>query len=179
VLIRLAKIQEIVRTLFTDTETAIKEVQAATDHVYKLATFDYMVRQKKDERMMAQLPGVDTPSFSDYPSIPAITHFEGRGVELKKMLDHFTGPQEGSVRKVAVISGLGGVGKTSLGIQFGSQCQGSGLFNMVLKVDCANEESVRRCCSEFVQEYALPGSQGAASDENMLQVKNWLSKLGK
>jgi hypothetical protein len=75
-------------------------------------------------------------------NVPYIQHFEGRETYLQHLADTLLPESNPDQRKLEIISGLGGIGKTQLAIQFVKSHEDK--FSSVFFIDANSQESVSR-----------------------------------
>jgi hypothetical protein len=77
-----------------------------------------------------------------FANVPYIQHFEGRKAYLQRLADTLLPGSDPDQRKLEVVSGLGGIGKTQLAIQFVKLHEDK--FSSAFFIDAHSQESVSR-----------------------------------
>lgn len=106
--------------------------------------------------------------------------FIGREDELQTLKNCLLPPKRTTPRKVVVLSGLGGVGKTQLALQFSIKYQGE--FSSVILLDASNKTRLTQSFIKLAQviaelsdradsDVSAEGEEGA-----VLQARRWLSE---
>jgi hypothetical protein len=75
-------------------------------------------------------------------NVPSIHHFEGRKTYLQRLADTLLPESDPDKRKLEIISGLGGIGKTQLAVQFVKSHEDK--FSSIFFIDAYSQESVSR-----------------------------------
>ncbi|KAL4922973.1 Pfs, NB-ARC and TPR domain protein [Aspergillus undulatus] len=116
----------------------------------------------------------------DLSTVPAIEEFIGREKELNSLWKYLQ-PASSQTRKVAILHGLGGIGKTQLAIQFARQHKNefTAIFWLSGKDQSALVSSLSSCLSRI---HGQPVDVKATNEEEAMQRANqvlqWLAKPG-
>ncbi|KAL4737947.1 hypothetical protein BDV11DRAFT_216328 [Aspergillus similis] len=116
----------------------------------------------------------------DLTAVPAIEGFIGREEELSSLWKHLQ-PASSQTRKVAILHGLGGIGKTQLAIHFARQHKNefTAIFWLSGKDRSALVSSLSSCLSRI---HGQPVDVKAANEEEAMQRANqvlqWLAQAG-
>ena len=95
--------------------------------------------------LMVQLGELRRDGFNlkfHFANVPYIQHFEGRKAYLQRLADTLLPGSDPDQRKLEVVSGLGGIGKTQLAIQFVKLHEDK--FSSAFFIDAHSQESVSR-----------------------------------
>jgi Cdc6-like AAA superfamily ATPase len=115
--------------------------------------------------------------------VPEIEHFVGRREELIKIKTAFQG--DGSQRKVVLLYGLGGIGKTQLAVTFVKEHRDT--YSAIFWVNGKNEDTLKKSFADIARrlhtEYPSSILLKTAADEKDIDrvvavVKQWLSTKG-
>jgi hypothetical protein len=79
--------------------------------------------------------------------VPVISKFVNRKAEISALKEHLLPAWQQGCRKVAVLYGLGGIGKTQLSVEFARRHHNR--FSAVFWLDARNEDSVKRSLAAF------------------------------
>lgn len=116
----------------------------------------------------------------DLTGVPAIENFLGRHEELDHLWHHLQPENKGS-RKVAVLHGLGGIGKTQLAIHFARERKDH--FTAIFWLTGKSRETLLQSLSSVLSR--LPGQSNKAAvanegevERNAKQVLRWLASPG-
>ncbi|KAF8343235.1 hypothetical protein F5887DRAFT_1104114, partial [Amanita rubescens] len=94
------------------------------------------------------------PSNIDLPPLPPIKHsstfFTGQEKYLQKLKDHFTS-QVQVQRKIFLLHGLGGIGKTQICLKFVEE--NPGLFSDIFWIDASSEKRVEFVLTQISSTY--------------------------
>lgn len=112
--------------------------------------------------------------------MPVITHFVGRQRELDQLWQYLQ-PTDFQSRKVAIIHGLGGMGKTQLAIRFARDHKDD--FSAIFWLSGKDRDTLLQSLSSvFPRLLGQSQADGAMSDEEVEQrardVLKWLAKKG-
>ena len=94
---------------------------------------------------MAQLGQLRREGFNlkfHLANVPSIHHFEGRETYIQRLADGLLPESGPTQRKLEIVSGLGGIGKTQLAIQFTKLHENK--FSSAFFIDAHSQESVSR-----------------------------------
>jgi NB-ARC domain len=94
---------------------------------------------------MAQLEKLRRDGFNlkFHPAnVPSIHHFEGRETYLQRLADTLLPESDPDKRKLEIVGGLGGIGKTQLALQFVKSHEDK--FSSIFFIDAHSQESVSR-----------------------------------
>ena len=113
--------------------------------------------------------------------VPVVRNFVDRPVEMKSLRDTLL-PQQGSRRKVFVLHGLGGIGKTQLSVEFARQFRHS--FSSVFWLDGDTEDKLMRSIAACIgripaRQISEPHKINRGDSDIQRAVrdfKGWLSK---
>lgn len=116
----------------------------------------------------------------DLPGALAVEDFIGRRDELERLWQHLQ-PEIKGYRKVAILHGLGGIGKTQLAIRFAREHKEH--FTSILWLSGNNQETLLRSLSLALSRIPGQSSKSAAKndqelEQNAKQVLRWLSSAG-
>ncbi|KAL4744430.1 hypothetical protein BDW72DRAFT_209020 [Aspergillus terricola var. indicus] len=123
----------------------------------------------------------DTNKFHiplDLSAVPVIEEFIGREEELNRLWDYLQ-PASSQTRKVAVLHGLGGIGKTQLAVQFARKHKNefTAIFWLNGKDQSALVSSLSSCLSQI---QGQPLEDQAVNEEEAVQRANqvlqWLAR---
>lgn len=116
----------------------------------------------------------------DLTAVPVIENFVGRQAELDRLWQYFK-PTDFQRRKVAILHGLGGIGKTQLAVQFAREHQHE--FTAIFWLSGKDRGTLLRSFSSVLPR--LPGqpqTNEAIGDEELeqraRQVLQWLANNG-
>ncbi|KAL4921410.1 hypothetical protein BDW62DRAFT_174633 [Aspergillus aurantiobrunneus] len=114
---------------------------------------------------------------SDLSAIPTVKDFIGREDELENLW-HYLRPTTENSRKVTVLHGLGGMGKTHLAIQFAQLHKND--FTDILWLNGKNRETLNQSLSSAISRIPGQGQKITAMNEeetkrNTTQVLQWLA----
>lgn len=109
--------------------------------------------------------------------MPAVDHFVGHDEDLNKLWNQLR-PEASAMKKVVVLHGLGGIGKTQLAIRFARLHQHD--FSAILWLNGKNRETLMRSLAAFLPK--LPGVDVTADlkskegiEQQARQVLQWLA----
>jgi hypothetical protein len=115
--------------------------------------------------------------------VPAIDHFVQRVSDMQRLEEYFFAQQDYTRRKIFVVHGLGGMGKTQLCIEFVRQYQEK--YSAVFWLDGSSEDALQRSFVDVVTRLpaaeVLPAlvqaAEQASPDQRLLVqgVLDWLS----
>lgn len=102
----------------------------------------------------------------------------GRKDDLLFLENVLVPPAEDHVQRIAIISGLGGMGKTQLAVAFARQTEDK--FSTTIWLDAKNEATLRQSITNFVVQLngdpVESGDSGrAAGEHHVLEFQAWLS----
>jgi nucleoside phosphorylase len=116
----------------------------------------------------------------DLTGVPAVENFLGRHEELEQLWHHLQ-PENKESRKVAVLHGLGGIGKTQLAIRFAREHKEH--FTAIFWLAGKSRETLLQSMSSVLSQLPGQSSNPAATNEgeveqNAKQVLRWLASPG-
>jgi hypothetical protein len=118
----------------------------------------------------------------DLSNVPAIDQFVGRSEGLRKLWDLLQ-PSASTTRKVVVLHGLGGIGKTQFAIHFARLHQDD--FSAIFWLNGKSQETLMRSLAEFLPKLPVPGINMIANpkteekiEQSARQVLQWLATPG-
>ena len=112
--------------------------------------------------------------------VPEIDQFVGRKEELHQINEAFQG--NGSQRKVVILHGLGGIGKTQLAVAFMKEQKDT--YSAIFWLNGKNEDTLKKSfagmCERLHSEYPFStvlntAIQGENVDQMIATIKQWLS----
>lgn len=116
----------------------------------------------------------------DLTGVPAIETFLGRHKELEHLWHHLQ-PRSSKLRKVAILHGLGGIGKTQLAIRFARHHKDD--FTAIFWLSGKSRETLLQSLSSVLSQ--LPGQDRTVIatneeevEQNARQVLKWLAIPG-
>jgi NB-ARC domain len=118
----------------------------------------------------------------DLTTIPVIDTFLGRQDELQQLWQYLR-PESSQSRKIAIIHGLGGMGKTQLAIRFARDHKNEGDFTTIFWLNGKDRGTLVHSLSSLLPKLPGQSSIAQAADENEAeqqakQVLQWLSING-
>ena len=174
-------------TLNGEFETTLQEIEAAVTRVQNLAAHataqEENAKKRHEDDVLLQLVTDDEQSAAKFPyyDIPVPNaHFHGRRVELDAIAEHFGFPIASSSSAVVAISGLGGVGKSSLVTAFAERCKATKVFDAIIWIRSETPEDIKSCFNRTANGLELPrASKQGDNDSNVFAVRSWLGKTCK
>lgn len=114
----------------------------------------------------------------DLTNVPAINQYVGRDADLEQLWDLLQ-PEASSMRKIVVLHGLGGIGKTQLAIRFARLRQND--YSAIFWLNGKNQEMLWRSLASVLPR--LPGNSTRPGPQNKdeleqqaRQVLQWLAR---
>lgn len=124
-------------------------------------------------------PSILGLSFNDAPILD-VSLFVGRTADLAFLQDALLPlPSANFPQRIAIISGLGGMGKTQLAIAFARQNKDS--FTTIVWLDAKSEATLQQSISKFMSRFEPKSTgrddstQGRDGQQQLLEFKSWLS----
>ncbi|KIL64437.1 hypothetical protein M378DRAFT_586726, partial [Amanita muscaria Koide BX008] len=106
------------------------------------------------------------------PLRPPSRFFTGRDVYLQALQDHFS-PKHASGRKMFLLHGMGGIGKTQICLKFLEQHEK--WFSDIFWIDASSEHTVDLCLRQIAQEHKVHSAPSAESALKWISKQNdWL-----
>ncbi|KAE8390738.1 hypothetical protein BDV23DRAFT_183253 [Aspergillus alliaceus] len=146
---------------------------AATGAATAKAFLEYWEPTAREETNKFHIP-------LDLSAVPAIEEFIGREDDLNRLWDYLQ-PRSPPTRKVAVLHGLGGIGKTQLAIHFARKhkVDFSAIFWLSGKDRSALVSSLSSCLSRIQGQPAdLKATNEEEAEQRANQVLQWLAMPG-
>lgn len=163
---------------------AMEEMDNAVKHVYELASFanreDEVDKKKQVDSDVLSLIGIDDQSSTKFPCYdfpPSESEFIGREDELDT-IDRYLDPALTlKTLQSFTISGIGGMGKTSLALAYAMRCKSRDVYDAIFLVRSQTAADLRNLFTQIALRLELfRASENADSDSNVILVKNWLGK---
>jgi hypothetical protein len=111
----------------------------------------------------------DTPDMAD-------GLFIGRDTELEQMENILLSNSNHSTRKVLILGGMGGIGKTQLAINYAKRYRTS--YSSVFWLNATSESTLNSSLRDMANRILPPETVGKLDDDQLrIQVSNWLSEL--
>jgi predicted ATPase len=111
----------------------------------------------------------DTPDMAD-------GLFIGRDTELEQMENILLSHSNYSTRKVLILGGMGGIGKTQLAINYAKRYRTS--YSSVFWLNATSESTLNSSLRDMANRILPPETVGKLDDDQLrIQVSNWLSEL--
>jgi NB-ARC domain len=102
--------------------------------------------------------------------------FVGRETELQEMEDILQPKSKSPDRRVLVLGGMGGIGKTQLAISYAKQHRDS--YSSAFWLNAASEATMNSSLRAVANRILLPATVGKLDDDQLrIEVLNWLSEL--
>jgi NB-ARC domain len=102
--------------------------------------------------------------------------FVGRETELQEMEDILQPKSKSPDRRVLVLGGMGGIGKTQLAISYAKQHRDS--YSSAFWLNAASEATMNSSLRVVANRILLPATVGKLDDDQLrIEVLNWLSEL--
>jgi NB-ARC domain len=102
--------------------------------------------------------------------------FIGRDTELEQMENILLSNSNYSTRKVLVLGGMGGIGKTQLAINYAERHCTS--YSSVFWLNATSESTLNSSLRDVANRILPPGTVSKLDDDQLrIQVSNWLSEL--
>ena len=102
--------------------------------------------------------------------------FVGRDTELEQMENILLSNSSYSTRKVLVLGGMGGIGKTQLAITYAKRHCTS--YSSVFWLNATSESTLNSSLRDVANRILPPGTVSKLDDDELrIQVSNWLSEL--
>jgi hypothetical protein len=102
--------------------------------------------------------------------------FVGRETELQEMEDILQPKSKSPDRRVLVLGGMGGIGKTQLAISYAKQHRDS--YSSAFWLNAASEATMNSSLRVVANRILLPATVGKLDDDqSRIEVLNWLSEL--
>lgn len=137
-------------------------------------------RKRHEDSVLLRLISEDEQSAASFPiyEIPfANDHFYGRDRELNKIMEHLRFPSASKESLVVSITGLGGMGKSSLATAFVEKCKEEKVYDAIIWVRSETIKDIKASFNHTANRLELArASHPADNDSNVFSVKNWLGK---
>ena len=102
--------------------------------------------------------------------------FVGRKTELQEMEKILQPKSKSPNRRVLILGGMGGVGKTQLAINYAKQHRDS--YSSIFWLNAASEATLNSSLRVVANRILLPATVGKLDDDQLrIEVLNWLSEL--
>jgi hypothetical protein len=102
--------------------------------------------------------------------------FVGRETELKEMENILQPKSKSPDRRVLILGGMGGIGKTQLAIDYAKQHRDS--YSSIFWLNATSEATLNSSLRVVANRILLPATVGTLNDDQLrIEVLNWLSEL--
>ena len=102
--------------------------------------------------------------------------FVGRDIELEQMENILLSSSNYSTRKVLILGGMGGIGKTQLAINYAKQHCTS--YSSIFWLNATSESTLNSSLRDVANRTLPPETVSKLDDDQLrIQVSNWLSEL--
>ena len=137
---------------------------------YKTTIHMYLTNSTYDAHL-------DTPdAIYDIPS-RQLSFFVGRQDILKTLSDHLEdGTTPSARRKAAILTGMGGQGKTQIALEYCLKARMSRTYGIMIWIDASTENTLIRTFSNIVEKLPTPGLSFPDDNSRVSHVKAFLSQ---
>lgn len=161
----------------------VKEVAEAVERVHsfikEVALESALEHKPQETNVLAGLDFLDDARII-FPcvKIPSPRQcFQGRDEHLKAIKNHLIESEKTNDLRSFAIYGLGGVGKTSLALNFAHYCRENKKYDAIFWLNGETPFALRQCFTDiaYCLELIRPG-MNEDQESNVLLVLNWLNK---